>query len=230
MNVFEDRIDTGDIMEMDFSPEDFERYRLEPGDILLNEGQSRELVGRSAIYQGEIPGSCFTNTLIRFRPDTPIESDYPQIVFLGYLKTGRFQQLASLTVNIAHLGAGRFAGMEFPLPHLKEQAEIVRRVRGALNQITRLEDRLHANFADLDQLDQSILAKAFRGELVPQDPNDEPASILLARIREQRVQQTKVAKRKKKTAAMQQGIKTGKLSSKLAPRQLTLPEMLLTKN
>jgi type I restriction enzyme S subunit len=151
-------------------------------------------------------------------------------VFLGYLKTGRFQQLASLTVNIAHLGAGRFAGMEFPLPPLKEQAEIVRRVRGALNQITRLEDRLHANFADLDQLDQSILAKAFRGELVPQDPNDEPASILLARIREQRVQQTKVAKRKKKTAAMQQGIKTGKLSSKLAPRQLTLPEMLLTKN
>jgi type I restriction enzyme S subunit len=43
MNVFEDRIDTEDIMEMDFSPEDFERYRLEPGDILLNEGQSREL-------------------------------------------------------------------------------------------------------------------------------------------------------------------------------------------
>ena len=87
MNVFEDRIDTEDIMEMDFSPEEFERYRLEPEDILLNEGQSRELVGRSAIYRGEIPGACFTNTLVRFRPDTPIESDYPQIVFLGYLKT-----------------------------------------------------------------------------------------------------------------------------------------------
>jgi type I restriction enzyme S subunit len=180
MNVFEDRIDTEDIMEMDFSPEDSERYRLEAGDILLNEGQSRELVGRSAIYCGEIPGACFTNTLVRFRPDAPIESNYPQIVFLGYLKTGRFQQLASLTVNIAHLGAGRFADMEFPLPPLEEQAEIVRRARGALDQIIQLEERLRANFADLDQLDQAILAKAFRGELVPQDPNDEPASILLA--------------------------------------------------
>jgi type I restriction enzyme S subunit len=226
MNVFEDRIDTADIMEMDFSPEDFERYQLEPGDILLNEGQSRELVGRSAIYHGEIPGSCFTNTLIRFRPDTPIESDYPQIVFLAYLKTGRFQQLASLTVNIAHLGAGRFADMEFPLPPLEEQAEIVRRVRGALHQITRLEERLHANFADLDQLDQSILAKAFRGELVPQDPNDEPASALLARIREQRAQQTEAAKGRQKTATTQQSIKTGKQASRLAPQQLTLSEVL----
>ena len=85
MNVFEDRIDTEDIMKMDFSPEEFERYRLEPEDILLNEGQSRELVGRSAIYHGEIPSACFTNTLVRFRPDTPIESDYPQIVFLAWM-------------------------------------------------------------------------------------------------------------------------------------------------
>jgi Type I restriction modification DNA specificity domain len=84
MNVFEDRIDTEDIMKMDFSLEDFERYRLESGDILLNEGQSRELVGRSAIYRGEVPGACFTNTLVRFHPDAPIGPDYPQIVFLGY--------------------------------------------------------------------------------------------------------------------------------------------------
>ena len=76
MDVFEDRINTEDVMKMDFSPEDFERYRLEPGDILLNEGQSRELVGRSAIYRGEVPGACFTNTLVRFRPDAPVESDY----------------------------------------------------------------------------------------------------------------------------------------------------------
>jgi type I restriction enzyme, S subunit len=230
MNVFEDRIATADIMEMDFSPEDFERYRLEPGDILLNEGQSRELVGRSAIYRGEIPGSCFTNTLIRFRPDAPIESDYPQIVFLGYLKTGRFQQLAALTVNIAHLGASRFANMAFPLPPLEEQAEIVRRARGAFNQITRLEERLHANFADLDQLDQSILAKAFRGELVPQDPSDEPASSLLARIREQRIQQAEAAKHKQKTATTQLGNKKSEESSRLTPQQLTLTEVLLTKD
>jgi len=137
---------------------------------------------------------------------------------LGYLKTGRFQQLAALTVNIAHLGAGRFADMEFPLPPLEEQAEIGRRARGALGQITRLEGKLHASFADLDQLDQSILAKAFRGELVPQDPNDEPASALLARIREQRMQRTEVAKHKQKTATMQWGNQRSEESSRLTPQ------------
>ena len=169
---------------------------------------------------------CFTNTLVRFRPDAPIESDYPQIVFLGYLKTGRFQQLAALTVNIAHLGAGRFADMGFPLPPLEEQAEIVRLARGALDQITRLEERLHANFADLDQLDQSILAKAFRGELVPQDPSDEPASSRLARIQGQRAQQIEAARRNKKTSQPQWGNKTGKKSSRLTPvRAIGLPCM-----
>jgi type I restriction enzyme, S subunit len=226
MNVFEDRIDTADIMEMDFSPGDFERYRLEPGDILLNEGQSRELVGRSAIYRGEIPGACFTNTLVRFRPDAPLESDYPQIVFLGYLKTGRFQQLASLTVNIAHLGAGRFADMAFPLPPLEEQGEIVRRARGALDQITRLEERLHANFANLDQLDQSILAKAFRGELVLQDPSEEPASVLLERIRTQQTQQAASAKQ---TSKAPRRSKTGKQWSRMESQQLTLAEVLTAK-
>jgi type I restriction enzyme S subunit len=225
MNVFEDRIDTEDIMKMDFSPEDFERYRLEPGDILLNEGQSRELVGRSAIYRGEVPGACFTNTLVRFRPDAPIESDYPQIVFLGYLKTGRFQQIAALTVNIAHLGAGRFADMEFPLPPLEEQAEIVRRARGALDGIARLEQGLHANFADLDQLDQAILAKAFRGELVPQDSSDEPASVLLERIRAQRKQQAKASEQTSKLNPMSE---LGKKSPRLQPQQLTLAEVLRT--
>ena len=64
--------------------------------------------------------------------------------------------------------------------------------------------------ADLDQLDQAILAKAFRGELVPQDPNDEPASVLLERIREQKAQQAAAAKRKQKTSTAQRGNKIKK--------------------
>jgi type I restriction enzyme S subunit len=78
----------------------------------------------------------------------------------------------------------------------------------------------------LDQLDQSTLAKAFRGELVPQDPSDEPASVLLARIREQRAQQAEAAKRNKKTSQSQRRNKTGKKSSKLTPQQLMLAEIL----
>jgi type I restriction enzyme S subunit len=66
-NVFEERIDTRDVKEMHFSERAYQKYKLEEGDILLNEGQSLELVGRPAMYWGTPPDCCFQNTLIRFR-------------------------------------------------------------------------------------------------------------------------------------------------------------------
>jgi type I restriction enzyme S subunit len=90
-------------------------------------------------------------------------------------------------------------------------------------EISRIADLVQVSLAPaLDHLDQAILAKAFRGELAPQDPYDEPALVLLARIREQRAQQAEATKGKKRTSTIQRGIKTGKQSAKLAPQQLTL--------
>lgn len=195
-NVFEDRIDTSDIMEMNFNPEEYEIFKLKVGDILLNEGQSKELVGRPAIYRGEVPGSCFQNTLVRFQAYDGLLPEYALIVFRGYMHSGRFQQIAQWTTNIAHLGAGRFAEVEFPLPSETEQIEIVTRVKDKFASISRFESAYNSAINGLDQLDQSILAKAFRGELVPQDPNDEPASVLLEHIRAERAKlQTKTAKK-----------------------------------
>jgi len=74
----------------------------------------------------------------------------------------------------------------FPLPPLSEQTEIVRRVEQLFAFADQLEARVKAAQIRIDRLTQSILAKAFRGELVPQDPNDEPASVLLERIKAQR--------------------------------------------
>ncbi len=76
--------------------------------------------------------------------------------------------------------------MPLLLPSLDEQQEIVRRVEALLKTADALEARYHKAKAHIDKLTQSILAKAFRGELVPQDPNDEPASVLLQRIRKSR--------------------------------------------
>jgi type I restriction enzyme S subunit len=124
-NVFEDRIDTTDIMEMDFPPEQFEKYRLREGDILLNEGQSPELVGRPAMYKGDPPDVAFTNSLIRFRPHEHVDRDFALLVFLSHLHSGRFQQEAQITTNIAHMAAGRFMTVEFPVPPLDDQRRIV---------------------------------------------------------------------------------------------------------
>jgi type I restriction enzyme S subunit len=62
-NVLEDKLDLSDVKTMNFTSEEVGRYRLVIGDILLNEGQALDLVGRSAIYHGEIENCCFQNTL-----------------------------------------------------------------------------------------------------------------------------------------------------------------------
>nr|WP_233151045.1 restriction endonuclease subunit S [Sphingomonas sp. BT553] len=72
------------------------------------------------------------------------------------------------------------------LPPLNEQREIVARIKASLARANRVEAETVRARALLDRLESAILAKAFRGELVPQDPNDEPASVLLARIRVER--------------------------------------------
>jgi type I restriction enzyme S subunit len=185
-NVFEDRIDTTDVMEMNFTPDEYETYRLGSGDILLNEGQSMELVGRPAIYRDEVPGACFTNTLVRFRVYDNVDTDYALRVFLAYLKNGRFQKIATITVNIAHLGAGRFAEIEFPLPPIEEQAAIIQEVDRHFSLIDAAEKQIEHGLLRAARLRQSILKRAFEGKLVPQDPKDEPASALLERLRASR--------------------------------------------
>jgi type I restriction enzyme S subunit len=81
--------------------------------------------------------------------------------------------------------------LHIALPPVEEQKEIVKRIKEALARIDRLEAEATRARALLDRLESAILAKAFRGELVPQDPNDEPASVLLDRIRAQRIAPTR---------------------------------------
>lgn len=87
------------------------------------------------------------------------------------------------------------------LPPLAEQTEIVRRVEQLFALADQLEARVKAAQARIDRLTQSILAKAFRGELVPQDPNDQPASVLLERIKAQRAAAPK-ARRGRRAATL----------------------------
>ena len=76
--------------------------------------------------------------------------------------------------------------------------EIVRRVGALFKKADEIEGRYKKVKAFVDKLTQSILAKAFRGELVPQDPTDEPASKLLERIRSERVDKTATRSMKKR--------------------------------
>ena len=112
------------------------------------------------------------------------------------------RNVAANQVGVAqqHFNVGSMKKMPINLPPLEEQTEIVLRVEQLFAFADQLEARLTDARQRVDALTQSILAKAFRGELVPQDPNDEPASVLLERIAAQRAADPK-PKRGRKAAA-----------------------------
>jgi restriction endonuclease S subunit len=180
-NVFEDRIDLSDVKEMNFTPDESETYELQDGDILLNEGQSLELVGRSALYRGELPGACFQNTLLRFRASAEVEPEFALLVFRHYLHHGEFRRLSRGSTNIAHLSRTRFAAMPFPLPPIEEQRAIVRKARQLLNESQARREMIVRSLQQIDAVAEEILVSAVSGDLVPQEASDEPAESLLAR-------------------------------------------------
>ncbi len=108
---------------------------------------------------------------------------------------------ARSTSGVNNINSEEIKSLIFTMPPLPEQNEIVSRVE----QLFAIADQLEAKVASaqnrIDRLTQSILAKAFRGELEPQAPNDEPASVLLVRIKAQRATAPK-ARRGRKAAQL----------------------------
>ena len=161
-NVMEGRLDLRDVKKMNFTPREFETFCLKYGDVLLNEGQTPDLLGRPAIYRDEISDCCFQKTLLRFRPTPAVTPEFALVVFRRYMHGKRFLRESRITTNIGHLTQVRFLPIEFPLPPILEQraiAEHVREAEDAWEEVT-----LKAGIAV--SLRQSILAAAFRGDLV----------------------------------------------------------------
>jgi type I restriction enzyme S subunit len=112
----------------------------------------------------------------------------PEYVKLALNSPVCYEQSQFYTHGVANrdLGLRRMVKICFPLPSIKEQKQIVKKVESLFNLADKVEQQYQTAKQRTDKLTQSILAKAFRGELVPQDPNDEPASKLLNRIKESR--------------------------------------------
>ncbi|MEV7138539.1 restriction endonuclease subunit S [Streptomyces tauricus] len=180
-NVFEDRIDTTDVMEMDFSGL-WEKYRLEPGDVLLNEGQSPHLVGRPALYRGVPENVAFTNSLLRFRAGDGVLPEWALLVFRRHLHAKRFMREVRITTNIAHLSSKRLKVVEFPIPPLDVQERIVQRCDALLTGVDAMEQEVSNGLRRANGLRAALLHRAFIGKLVPQQPDDEPVAPVLARI------------------------------------------------
>lgn len=124
-NVLDGCFELTDVLEMDFNEKDFSRYRLQPGDILLTEGDliSERNVGRSALWRGELENCCFQNTLIRFRANDALTPEFAHRLFQHCYYEGLFARVASKT-TVTHLGAERFSDIVVSIPTLEEQNRI----------------------------------------------------------------------------------------------------------
>lgn len=144
-NVFDGYIDFSDINQMPFKQSEIETFRLRPGDILLNEGQSVELVGRCAMYVDGPEDCCFQNTLIRYRAGPETDANFAIQLFRYCQAIGIFSRIAVKTNSIAHLGVSRFAELELPFPPLPEQRKIAEILRTWDEAIEKLETLRAAN-------------------------------------------------------------------------------------
>lgn len=191
--------DFSDVKEMNFDDHDFVRFQLKKGDVLINEGSgSAKEVGKPAIWNNDIDNCCFQNTLLRIQPKR-CSSEY-LYWFLRFCALDQKFVSSTQGVNIYHIGKDGLARFPIAIPPDAEQAEVVKRIEIAFGWIDRLAADAMSARNLIDHLDQGVLVKAFKGELVPQDSADEPASILLERIQAERAAAPKAKRGREKAA------------------------------
>ena len=199
----------------ELSDKELDKLRLTPGDILMiRSNGSVSLVGRTAIIDEAERGFAYAGYLIRLRPNrTLVYPKYLNQWFSSYEIRLQIEIPLRSTSGVNNINSCETKKLHIPLAPLEEQKEIVRRIESLFKLADNIEQQYQQAEAQLETLNQSILAKAFRGELVPQDPDDEPASALLERIKDER---DRANKSKNKTTKK-------KRSSKKQDKQLDIP-------
>lgn len=178
------RIDISDLKRAEFDSNELEKLALRKGDLLvIRSNGSVELVGKAGLVSADETGLLFAGYLMRLRvdPEKAIPA-FVQICLSAPVQRQYIERTAKSTSGVNNLNAEELRSLPLLLPSLSKQAQIVRRVEALFAMADRIEARCTAARAQAQRLTPLVLAKAFRGELVPQDPNDEPASALLARI------------------------------------------------
>ncbi|MCS6287415.1 MAG: restriction endonuclease subunit S [Nitrospira sp.] len=160
-NVFDGRIDIGDVLTMPMTEEQFTQFQIRSGDVLLNEGQSIDLVGRCALYQNEYPEPCaIQNALLRFRARPGVSEKFASYLFRHCQHTGVFARIALQTTSVAHLGGSRFEKLRLAWPTELEQHAIAE----ALSDADALIESLEQLLAKKRQIKQGAMQELLSGK------------------------------------------------------------------
>ena len=192
---------------------------LAKGDVLMcRTNGSVNLVGKTAVVSTELePYHSFASYLLRFRLiETEVMPKWFHIYATSQLGRAFIEQHAASSAGQNNVSLSLIHRMPIPLPPLAEQRRIVAEVERRLSVIRQAGAAVGVNLARAERLRQSILKQAFSGKLVPQDPNDEPASVLLESIRVEREASHADAKTSRQTRP--------RYGESLSARQLVLRE------
>ena len=187
-NIGSGRIDTTDLKSADFDETESARFSLQEGDILtVRSNGSLPIVGKAAMVRHRHTDYLFAGYLIRLRPI--VQSLVPKYLVYMLMEPrvrAQIETKAKSTSGVNNISAKELQELNAPICCPEEQAEIVRILDARLEAAEIVDAEIDVNLARAEALRQSILKKAFAGKLVPQDPDDEPAQALLARIRSSR--------------------------------------------
>ncbi len=178
---------------------ELKRSRVVPGDVLMN--IVGPPLGKVGVVSDEYPEWNINQAIAVFRPVASLSSSYLSKWFLTDMLANWAASRAKATSGQSNLTLEICRNLPVPFCGVREQTEIVRRIDVAFAWIDRLAAEATSARKLIDHFDQAVLAKAFRGELVPQDPNDEPASALLERIRAERAAAPAAKRGRRKASA-----------------------------
>ena len=185
-NIVDGKIVLNNLKYLPKEHNEFPELLLNKGDLLFNRTNSRELVGKTAVYTG-IPNPCsFASYLIRVRFHPRIDSMIVAYYINSVYGKDWILSVVSQQAGQANVNGTKLKLLLVPMPPEKEQQILVEKVERHLSIANEVEKIVTAELKRAEQLRQSILKQAFSGRLVPQDPNDEPANVLLERIKIQK--------------------------------------------
>ncbi|WP_319024758.1 restriction endonuclease subunit S [Microbulbifer hainanensis] len=192
-NLQDGKLDWSDLVYSSDLAE-IEKYQLTPGDVLFNRTNSPELVGKTSIYRGERE-AIYAGYLIKIKCSELLNPEFLNYHLNSPYAKDYYKAVKSDGVSQSNINAKKLSAYPIHCPPIEEQAEIVRQIEQLFAFADTIEKQINNALARVEYLTQSILAKAFRGELTEQWREDNPhlisgdnsATALLMRIHAERV-------------------------------------------
>lgn len=196
-NIQEGHLDYTRLKYLPSNHEEFPELFLEDGDLLFNRTNSPELVGKTAVYRSERTPCSYASYLIAVRFSRNYAPELASACLNSthgrhWIKTVAVQQTGQANVN-----GTKLAAFAVPVPPTDEQTELMRVLSEQAINAVKQEESIATSLRRSVAQRQNIFRAAFAGKLVPQGPNDEPASVLVERIRAELAERAKQPKARK---------------------------------